>query len=129
MTNEELVSSLRELADFYEQHPTLPVPYDLENPSGMFVFFYGIEDSFKQVLKEIGSFKKEFGNPSPEDFCAIKQVGSLKLRLHTKRETVCTPRVVGKRVIKRHVIPEQIVEAHEEEIVEWDCEPVMAEER
>lgn len=123
----EFVKSLRLLADWYEQHPELPLPYELGNP--MFVFLYGkTEDRVKEILREIGSFEKVFDEPSKGDFSAVKTIGEFKLKFHTSREMVCTPRVVGTRLVEREVIPAQpkrVIEAHEEEIVEWDCHPIL----
>jgi|SRR5215469_6219335 len=124
MTTTELISSLRQLADWYEAHPELPVPYELEQP--MFVFLYHLDaEQVRKVLREIGEFKKVYAEPSPDDFDAHKSIGNLTLRFHARRETVCKPRVVGKRTIERQVIPERVIEAHEEEVVEWDCEPIL----
>lgn len=47
MTTDEMISSLRLLADWYEQHPNLPQPYELQSP--MFVFLYGHEDRTKEL--------------------------------------------------------------------------------
>jgi len=44
---------------------------------------------------------------------------SYTIMYYVKREAVCTRRVVGTKEI-----PEQIVPARTEEVVEWDCEPV-----
>ena len=41
------------------------------------------------------------------------------LRYYCDRETVCTKKVVGTKVVPAAVIPERI-----EEIVEWDCEKI-----
>jgi hypothetical protein len=129
MTTDELIASLRLLADWYQEHPSLPVPYELEN--SMFVFLYGKPpEEVKAALREIGNCQKVYDDPAEGDFSAIKTVGVFKLKFHTHREVVCTRKVIGKRQIDGYVIPaqpEKVVEPHEEDIVEWDCEPIRAE--
>lgn len=41
------------------------------------------------------------------------------IRYSADRETVCTKKVVGTKHVEAQVIP-----AHDEEIIEWDCEPI-----
>lgn len=127
MTPQELCVSLRKLADFYDQHPDFPVPYELENP--MFVFLYGMElDRVKEIIRSLGSFEKRYDQPSSGSFDAIKTVGEFRLMFHTDRENICQPRVVGKKKIPRQVIPptpEEVIEEHEVDIVEWDCAPIL----
>lgn len=119
--------SLRQLADWYEDHPDLPLPYELEQP--LFVFLYDLSnEEILRVLGKIGSFKKVFDEPDVGDFQALKTIGSFTLKFHTSRDKVCTPRVVGKRTIPETRIPaepEQIISAREEDVVEWDCHPVL----
>jgi hypothetical protein len=52
------------------------------------------------------------------------------LQFSVDREAVCQRKVVGTRTIPEQVIPseyvaERVIPAHEEEIVVWDCEPVL----
>ena len=99
MTLTEFTQSLRQLADWYEEHPTLPLPHELTNP--MFVFLFGeTHERVKEILSEIGSFTKVFDEPRIGDFHALKTIGQFKLKFHTNREVVCTPKVIGKRMIE-----------------------------
>lgn len=127
MTTSELVGSLRELADWYESHPDMPVPYELDQP--MFVFLYGRSaEEVKAILRTLGSFEKHFNEPSDGDFEAWKRIGGLTLKFHTKRDAVCTARVVGKRLVPEVVVPARkrtVEPAHEVDVVEWDCEPIL----
>src|SRR5882724_11821416 len=103
MTTLELVDSLRQLADWYEKHPSLPVPHELDNP--MFVFMFGLNEAeVKRILREIGSFKKVFDDPGEGDFHALKTVGRFQLKFHVGRDVVCSPRVTGKRLVEKQVI-------------------------
>lgn len=39
---------------------------------------------------------------------------------------ICERKVVGKKIIPQQYIPARVIEAHEEEIVEWECRPILA---
>jgi hypothetical protein len=119
----EVAQSLRLLADFYESHPTVPLPLDLTfNSLNVYV-----RDDPKTVLASIGSFEKAADGVY---FIAKKQIGCFTLEFRTKRDSVCVRKVVGKRVVPAHVIPaefkeETFIPEHEEDIVEWDCQPIL----
>jgi len=123
-TAEQCVEFLRLLADFYEQHPDVPLPLHL----GFEFLNVYLHDNPKAVLASIGSFEK---GAEDDYFIAKKKLGSYELVFKAKRDQVCERKVVGKRIIPAHVIPaefkeETFVPEHEEEIVEWDCKPVLA---
>ena len=125
-TSTELVTYLRAVADFYEEHPKAPLPLWL---TGLDLGVYLTEDNAKQVLASIGSFTKTFEG---ERFVATKEMGGGILEFRVGRESVCTKRVVGTKTVPasfepKRVTPAKFIEAHEEEIVEWDCEPILAE--
>ena len=127
MTSDEKVpfsTFLRELADFYDEHPLVPEPYWMQGDIS--IYLYG--DSGKEVLRSIGSFEKEFND---NYLRAIKIVGGRRVVINAARDKVCTAKVVGKKIVPETVIPssytpEQVIPAHEEDIVEWDCAPVLA---
>ena len=118
-----LIERLRALADWFEAHPDAMIPYNLKEGSS---FYIPIND--KAALKHIGSFKKEWCG---SDLHAVVTVGDLRLIYFINRNQVCTPRVVGKRQVPETIIegtPTRIISAHEEDIIEWDCGPVLADE-
>jgi hypothetical protein len=127
LTNEQLVETLRAMADFYEAHPLAPAPMDMDYG---WMNCYLPSDQAKEIIQSLGAFKKVYED---DYFRAAVTVGHLDLQFSTKRETVCTPKVVGTRVIPAQTvpseyIPERFIPEHEEEIVEWDCkEPILAE--
>ena len=47
--------------------------------------------------------------------------GGVSVYAYTSREQVCRKVVTGTKVIPAHVIPEHTVE-----LVEWECEPILA---
>jgi hypothetical protein len=117
----EFVNSLRQLADFYEQNPEVPLP---QYPS--FNIFASREaEKAREQFRSFGAFQKEFFD---NWFVARKTFGSIRLELNAPREQVCRRVVVGTREIPEHIIPastETIVPAHTEEIAEWQCEPIL----
>jgi hypothetical protein len=126
MADEKFVQFLRDLADWYSQHSEIPPPYSLEG-EGIAVYLFG-HDNPQEILRAIGSFEKGFNN---EYFEAKKAIGGKTLKFIFYRDKVCTPRVVGKKLIEKTVIPssftpEKVIEAHEVEEIEWDCSPVLS---
>ena len=107
---------LRALADWYEQHP------DVEHPGELSV--YGAADTREraaEIARMFGRATKSFTGVGDElmelrhDFG-----GGVALRFVFNRDAVCSRRVVGTRTV-----PERVIPAHTEEMVEWDCEPIL----
>lgn len=113
MTASEYATALRAVADFFDTHPDCPVPTD---PS----ISCSVSDTKEEAVRLarlLMPCDKEWG---PMLFSLIKNVGGIPLKFLFWRSAVCTRRVVGTREI-----PRREVEAHTEEIVEWDCEPIL----
>jgi hypothetical protein len=121
---QQQIQGLRDLADFYETVPEdVPLPFAFQ--SELLVFLH---DNAKEHLRHIGSFEKRFEDLTSFGFIAVKKVGIFDLHFYAKRSDVCVRNVVGTRTIPAETIPatrEQFIPEHEEEIVEWDCEPVL----
>ena len=74
------------------------------------------------MARALGSFDKEYSEESGlVTFC--RDFGGLKLRFVFTRQSVCTCRVVG-----TVEVPEVVIPAHTKELVEWDCQPILAED-
>ena len=121
---------LRALADWFEVHPDAPLPYSLAEGSKFFCGLSWDKDEAKQQLRSLGSFEKEYQD---NDFHANVNVAGFTIVYYASRDNVCTKRVVGTREVPREVIPshytpEKIIEAHSEEVVEWDCRAILADE-
>jgi ribulose bisphosphate carboxylase small subunit len=117
----ELAKTLREMADFYEQHPTATIPWDFMWGR---MSAYMDDDKAKEVLRSIGSFRKEYDG---EDFIAVKDFDGFQLRFRIKREKICKAVVIGKKTVEARVVPasftpEKFIPAHEEDVVEWVCD-------
>jgi len=122
MTNEEFVSSLRQVVDFYEKHVEIPLPdlsvisvYDW-NKTG--------KDTIRIAALALGTCEKESNHSI---FEINKKFGQIELRFVTSRNLVCTRRVVGTKTVEAIYRPSEYIPKHEEEIVEWDCpESILA---
>jgi hypothetical protein len=120
----EVGARLRALANWFDEHPEAPVPYDLRKNSTFRSYTYN--DRIKDVIRNIGAFRKVYDG---DYFNAIVDVADVHIEYYTSRSNVCTRRVVGTKYVPEQVIPEHVIEAHEEEVVEWDCrEPLLASE-
>lgn len=115
-----LIERLRALADWFEAHPLAPTTGSFSSTSA-YVYVSDVS-----CFAHLGSFKKRTDD---RYFYADLMVGDYPVHFMAPRGEVCTPRVVGKKLVPSIVIearPEQVIPAHEEDIVEWDCSSVLA---
>lgn len=115
MTHKDYTDGLRQIADFYDQHPEIPVPRAE-------IIYYPVNDkaTLFPVIQALGTFEKDYFDTL---FYISKTFGSVALKFCFMRATICERRVIGKKHIEARFIG-----AHEEEIVEWDCHPILKEE-
>lgn len=112
MNASEFAKSLRELADWYDEHPDVPLP-----AAANFNAFLDDRDALARVARLIGIAEK---GADPNYFFLKKRFGEISLDFNVARAVACERRVVGVREI-----PETVVPARTEEIVEWDCHPIF----
>jgi hypothetical protein len=117
----DVITGLREYADFLEQHPSVPEPCITT-----FNVFAWSPDEFRAMAREIGAAKKgengswlylrkTFGN------------GAVGFDLNTGRDAICTRKVVGTRIVPAKPATEATPETTED-IIEWDCpDSILAE--
>lgn len=111
MTTRELVTSLRAVADLYEAHPDLPIPY--LDPIHAFMS----KEEAPVIAHALGRCEKI----ADDSFFRLrKKLGQLKLDFLVARDEVCERVVVGTKHVPALHIP-----AHEEDIVEWKCPKIM----
>jgi len=112
MTNQEFADSLRLIADFYAEHLDFPQPEDK-------ISLYVIDrESLQAVIREFGDCQKRFN----QDLLYVsRSFGRIRLEATVLKRFVCSSRVTGKRHVEEATIP-----AHDEDIVEWDCGPLLA---
>jgi hypothetical protein len=109
---EGLIQDLRALASFLEDHPQVYAPTTVQIDA-----FPNIDDY--RATARASSWEKV-----PLDtWQALRRTfpGGLIYDVNIPREQVCRRIVVGRRFLPA-------VEAHETEVVEWQCEPILAEE-
>lgn len=124
MTNSEYVKALRQLADVYEKHPEMTLPYEGVS-SIMWVFTWEAEE-FARTVAAFGKGNKRFADDS---LLFLPDIGGLNIQVRCQREQVCERKVIGRKFIPEKIVPAkaaEIIPAHEEDIVEWDCKPILA---
>ena len=114
----QFVADVRAVADFFEQHPEVPLPF-------MPVDFdiYGVDDpaELATIVRACGNIVK---STAPEhnllrlkhkvgEFCQIGVISPLN--------TVCRRVVTGTRVVPSQTLPALTLPERTEEIVEWEC--------
>lgn len=126
---DDLVAGLREFADFIEEKGLeLPIREARMHLSPWLFDDYvwknrkrsrTAKEKLRRAVLAIGKAEKNFEGGS---FKLIRSFGPITLQFQLSRQEVCE-----KRVIARKQIPEQVIEAYEEEVVEWICtDPILA---
>jgi hypothetical protein len=113
VTNKEYAESLRSIADFFEQHPEVSLPYDHAEFN-----YIRSEAKVSPVARALGTCTKVYDGAYPGSFELQRSFGSIRFRAIWKRETVCERIEVGKKTI-----PEQLmfIPEHEEPVYKWRC--------
>lgn len=113
---------LRAFADWLEEHPIARVT----GKSFFFCVADGKED-FAAIAREIGSFRKD---PDDTWISIEKRFGSIHYRVIIAREEICEKVVIGKKTVPAtEAITIPAKPEREEEIVEWRCHSIFAEEK
>ena len=115
----EYTKGLRDIADFIDAHPELGLP-----SSEISCYSMDEKKEAAMVLKAAAPCKKAY---SDSLFVISKEFGPLTMKYYFNRKSVCTPRVVGVKVVP--ATPERVIQAmpeHVVEIIEWDCEPILS---
>ena len=120
----EYAQGLRDLADWVEAHPEIDLPDE-----SISVFSKHTKEEAAKVLLALTPCKKDY---SGDLFTLSRSFGHVRLKFLFVRSAVCTRRVVRteevpEEIIPEKVEPEQVIAAHTKEIVEWDCDPILAE--
>ena len=113
---------LRELADWFDAHPEVSLPYAPD-------FIVCSPDTRAEAAAVLLALKPCNKDYSDTLLTLRRQFGPITVKFLFQRDAVCVRRVVGHKEM-----PEEVVEARERqvlprrlvEIVEWDCEPILA---
>ena len=124
MKNSSFIQMLREIADLYEQNPEILTPQYVSmnqyscSKEQLAAIARAVPKADKRYSGDTFVLEIPFEDPNPED---PRWPDNITLRFYGERSEICTKRVVGKKQIPEEYIPGRLVEAHEEEIVEWEC--------
>lgn len=109
------VAGLRQLADWLEANPDVPVTkYD---QVGVVAFGSGKAEAGAVALAA-PKMDKRYTSGLFEG--SVKFAGNVRYEINIAREQVCTKRVVGTKHVEEVTYP-----AHDEDVVEWDCTPIL----
>jgi hypothetical protein len=133
MTDQEkAIQNLEAMIDWYRQHPAAPVAYALRTNH----FTCRLSDdkaTRDREIRAIGACKKIFTDDELQLVVDVNRstdkygIGAgFEIEFYATRASVCTATVVGQREVPEQVIPEQVIPAHVEDIIAWDCEPLLA---
>lgn len=112
----EALQGFRDLISWYAQHPEVPLPELTVNN-------YAV-DNLPVTARALGTFTKKY---SEGMFYLNRQFGPVNAVFCFMREQACVRRVIGKKHVEARVIPAEYIPAHDEDIVEWDCQPILKE--
>lgn len=129
-------AKLRTLAELLDRHPELPTPYvNLWTSGNVDINWYlhinnrGDEatqrESAQQIVRAIGGKWSKYFDDDEANFKQKRD--DFSFHVCVKREAVCTRRVVGTETVTLPAVEAQPERTIEREVVEWDCEPILAE--
>ena len=122
MTRELFIDSLEKLTSFYKSNPGVPAPDELK------VTIFSLN-----TVEELGKMARVLGNACKrvikehDLFYLSREFGGIILEFCARRSNICRKLVKGVRHVNEQVIPGRVVPAHDEEIVEWDCDSILEE--
>jgi hypothetical protein len=127
---QRIAADLRLLADWVEAHPDVAFTYHL-NPDHEHQILCPLSSDktrMREQLRAIGPFDKVI---SDTFFEAHVKLGHFTLEFYTELTNVCIKKVVGTKEVPAEIIPskyvpEKVIEAHTEEVVEWVCGSLLA---
>lgn len=125
MTHEEYVQGLRDMADFVERTPDFPL-----DCTANFNIFPGWGHDDSEIKSEMARYARMLA-PVEKDtllgewFILRRKFGPVTIEVNAKRDKVCTPKVVRVEHVPEQVIPERVIPAHDTEVIECDCEPLL----
>lgn len=129
---DEIIAGLTELAAWRTAHPH--IDGRMLNPA-IFIVYGSLDEvhnGFADVVRAItagapiGSVTKSLGGDG-KTLMFVKRAfsGGITISHHTQRDEVCTRKVTGTRTVQVPDPAAPLVEVTED-IVEWDCEPILA---
>lgn len=126
MDAKDFAEGLRQIADWYEAHPEVMLPYDNGGLGALMI--YGEPDTKEraaEIVRALGTVTKRL-DANSSYLRLTRYFNGVGLCFVFDRETVCERRVVGTKIIP--AMPARPAEPErEEEIIEWDCHAILSE--
>jgi hypothetical protein len=120
----QFADGLRELADWYEAHPTIELP-----TTQRFDIFLDNKAEFAAIARAMGTLEKVVTGDDSYSFVILKKsFGPVSLDANASRDEVCVSRQVGTRTVTRQVATDYKTIEVEEPIIEWDCPSLLADD-
>lgn len=108
---EEKIEGMRDTLDFLEENPVVPLPY-----FGGLDAYADTEDGDDISIIARAMKPVEKITDSPTYFRLQREFGPITLSVNFPHEQVCE-----KVVVRTELVPAQLIDAYEKEIVEWKC--------
>ena len=137
MTQSTLPEALRQAADLIEAHPGLPRSYITSRSDGTVDISWQLMNqddrshaaqkaAMQKIVRAIGG-KWNKVNYGTDTFHFKRQIGLVHLDAYADREAVCERIVTGTETVTVPAKPAEPARVEEREVVEWRCEPLLAE--
>jgi hypothetical protein len=114
---QEFAQGLRDMADWYEVHPEITLPF-----KEFMNYTMNTKEDAQIVMRAMGSCVKTYDDSI---FGLEKHFGPIKARFVFMRNEVCERKVVGTKIVPEKFTPAKTEPEHEVEIVEWECVPIL----
>jgi len=121
---EQWLTGLEELAKLLRDKPELPLPTAFR--TCVYQYLRNNDDAKAKMAIIAKAFVPCEKKYTEDIFSLIRSFGPHTLSYFTLRSAVCTAKVVGKKMVKARpscYIPE--IPAHEEDVIEWECSPLL----
>jgi hypothetical protein len=112
--SKEFATSLRLLADLYENNPTVPLP------ASTFHLYCSDKSQRRALLHAVGTLTKDY--KALDGYIVLSgKVGSITLDTYVARNEVCERRVTGTQIVEKKIPVEFETRTETVEKVEWIC--------
>jgi hypothetical protein len=115
----DFVAGLHTLASFLAEHPNAPLPYSIY--AGTYVETL---EEVRAITHGTGSWSKSYNDYAVEylkKFTDAKY-GGVRYVVSLERTKACRKVVTGTKHIPEEIVPEKVIPARDEEIIEWICD-------
>lgn len=127
----EYIAGLRAMADILEGHSEMPLPWPGQSENMTFEFYVTGDENEKAttaaIIRAVGGRWSK--NATDAFFTTATQLRGLHIRVVAHRDQVCERRVIGTETVVKKVATVFEEREVEQDIIEWDCGPILADAR